>query len=97
MPSRRTDASVPTRFSDAFVQVGCEIFFQFLEPDIQRVREPRLFRQHSLRNAVGGFLQFGIRILHQVAHRKDHLVQERLVWPSNRPCVIARRMILRST
>ena len=31
----------------------------------------------ALRNTIGSFVQFWIRILHQVAHRKHHLVQKR--------------------
>ena len=45
------------------------------------MREPGLFHLHSLRDAIGGFVQLGIRITHQVSHRKNHLVEERFCLP----------------
>ena len=42
------------------------------------MRKPRLLVQHVLRDLFRGLFQLRIRILHQIAHRKNHFVQKRL-------------------
>ena len=49
---------------------------ELLQANVQGVRKSCLLSQHNLRYTIGGFLEFGVSILHQVAHREHHLIQE---------------------
>ena len=56
---------------------GFQLLFELLEADFHGVGEAFLFRQYCLGHSLGGFIEFRIRIPHQVANREDHFVQER--------------------
>ena len=49
------------------------------------MRKARFFCENRLGNAIGGFFEFRICVLHEVANREHHLMQEWLVLSEQTP------------
>ena len=58
-----------------------EIFFKLPKSQVESIGESFLLRQNHICNALYALNQFGIRVLHQVADRVDHLVHKRFRLP----------------
>ena len=56
--------------------LDAELFVCRLGSPRSSLGESGFFRQYRLRDAIGGFFQFWICVLHQVANREDHFVEE---------------------
>ena len=60
-------------------------------------RKPYFFPLNHFFYPIPRVDQLRIRILHEVTNCENHFVEKRFLLPSNRPCTIARLIILRST
>ncbi len=75
-----------------------QIFVESLQTLTQRARKTRLLNFNHVRDALGALNQFRIRVLHLIANRKHHLIEEWLLLTKQAfHDEYARRMILRRT